>query len=126
MTLLELLLAALAGGVGACLRLLVDDVSRRRLSGRYPWGITIVNVTGSLALGFVTGLALATVVPEGFRLIVGSGLLGGYTTFSTASIDTVRLVQARRYRAAFANGFGQLVACVTASAIGLGLASLVR
>ena len=72
------LAAALAGGVGAVLRYLVD-VGVARLAGRrFPWGILIVNLTGSFALGVVT-----TALPE-TAFVLGAGLLGGYTTFSTA------------------------------------------
>lgn len=124
MNAITFLLLALAGGVGASARLFIDGVVRSRVKGTYPYGTTIINVSGSLLLGLITGLAIAHIIPEELRLILGAGLMGGYTTFSTASFETVRLVQDRRYGAALANGLGMLVVCVLASALGLWLGSL--
>jgi fluoride exporter len=115
---------ALAGGVGAASRLLVDGFVRSRSRGGYPLGTTIINVSGSLLLGFVVGLTINALLPEEWRLILGTGFLGGYTTFSTASFETVRLLQQRRQVASILNGFGMLVGAVAASALGLWIASL--
>ena len=110
---------ALAGGVGAVARFVLDGLVRSRLASWFPVGTVVVNVTGSFVLGLVTGLALAHVVPEELRLVVGTGFCGGYTTFSTASFETVRLVEQRRVGAALLNGVGTLV--VTVGVAGLGL-----
>ncbi|KTR76795.1 chromosome condensation protein CrcB [Microbacterium oxydans] len=118
MTPLIFLALCMAGGVGAALRFLVDGLVKTRTNGSYPWGTTLINISGSFLLGLVTGLALSAVLPENLRLIVGTGFLGGYTTFSTASFETIRLTQERRTVAAAANGLGMLAASVTASAIG--------
>lgn len=124
MTPLTFIFIAIAGGLGAAARLVVDGLARSRITSTFPIGTTIINVSGSLLLGFVTGLAIGQVLPEEVRVIAGAGFLGGYTTFSTASFETVRLIQARRYGAAFANGIGMLVLCVLASTLGLWLGSL--
>ncbi|MDJ0376857.1 CrcB family protein [Cryobacterium sp. PH31-L1] len=110
---------AAAGGVGAATRLILDGLVRTRLGGAFPYGTTIINVSGSLLLGLVTGLALNLVLTPEWSLVLGVGLLGGYTTFSTASFETVRLAQAHRYLAALANGLGMLAASVLAAALGL-------
>lgn len=115
---------ALAGGVGATIRILLDGAIRSRIRGWYPLGTTVVNASGSLLLGFVTALALASVVSEEWQLILGSGFLGGYTTFSTASFETVRLLQERRYVAGLANGFGMLIVCAGFALLGLWVGSL--
>ena len=112
-------LIACAGGVGAALRLAVDGFIRARARVIYPLGTTVINVTGSLLLGLVTGLALTRILPEELALILGSGLLGGYTTFSTASYETIRLIQEGRWLAALVNGPGMLLLCVLAAAAGL-------
>lgn len=113
---------ALAGGVGAVLRVLLDGIVRSRSRLSLPLGTTLVNVTGSLALGIV--IAAAGMIGDEQRLILGAGLLGGYTTFSTASFEVVRLIQDRRYRAALLVGPGMLVLSVGAAAAGFALGSL--
>ena len=102
----------LAGGVGAALRFTVDDLIRRRLRASFPFGTSIINVTGSLILGFITGLTVDAASAPAWALILGTGMMGGYTTFSTASVETMRLVQERDYTLALTNGFAVLVATV--------------
>ena len=115
------LLIALAGSAGAVARFVVDGAVRWRTAGDFPWATLAINVTGSLLLG---GLAGALADPESsWRLAVGVGFCGGYTTFSTASFETVRLVQRGRYRAALLFGAGGLLACVLAAAAGWSLTS---
>ena len=112
---------ALAGGVGAVARFVLDGLVRSRVASLFPVGTVVVNVTGSFVLGLVTGLALAHVVPEEMRLVVGTGFCGGYTTFSTASFETVRLVEQRRVGAALLNGVGTLVVTVCVAGLGVWL-----
>lgn len=112
MTPLLFLLLSLAGGVGAVARFVLDGAIKSLVRTSYPVGTTVINLSGSLLLGFLTGLALSHVVSDDWRLVLGTGFLGGYTTFSTASFETVRLAQQRRWGAAFANGVGILAASV--------------
>ncbi len=124
MTPLLFLAAAGAGGIGAATRFFVDGVVRARIRSSFPVGVTVINVTGSFVLGLLTGLALSHLVSSEWLLVLGTGLMGGYTTFSTASFETVRLLQTGRVGAAFANGFGMLVASVAVATLGLWLGSL--
>ena len=119
MTPLLFLAVATAGGLGASARFYLDGLVRSRLGGAFPYGTTLINVSGSLLLGLVTGLAMNLLLAPEWSLVLGVGLLGGYTTFSTASFETVRLAQAHRYLAALANGLGMLVTSVSAAALGL-------
>lgn len=121
MTSLLFIALAVAGGLGAALRLLVDGLIRNRFTVAYPLGTTVINISGALLLGIITGAALGHLLAPEWQLILGTGLMGGYTTFSTASLETVRLIQGRRYVAAFANGFGMLIVSVAAAALGLWL-----
>ncbi len=118
---LLVLAVVVAGGLGAVSRFVVDAVVRARADDAYPVGTAVINVTGSFALGLVTGLVLAHTASEAVRSIVGTGFLGGYTTFSTASFETVRLVQTGRVGAAVGYGLGTLVATVGVAALGLWL-----
>lgn len=117
-------LAVVAGGAGAVLRYLVDTAVTTRIAGDGPWGTAVVNVTGSFVLGIVTALAIDGTVDEAVLAVAGTGFLGGYTTFSTASVETVQLALAGRHRAALAAGGLQLVTCVGAAAIGLAVGRL--
>lgn len=123
MTPLVFLGVSVAGGIGAALRLLIDGLVRSATKGGYPAGTTIINVSGSFLLGLVTGLAVGGRLPGSLQLVIGTGLLGGYTTFSTASFETVRLIQDRRYVAGLANGLGMLLGAVAAASLGLWIAS---
>jgi CrcB protein len=97
--------------VGSGLRYVTDNMLPGRLRARFPWGTATVNLIGSLILGIIVGLS-TTVLPEPWVTILGTGLIGGYTTFSTASLETVRLLHDRRYRSAALNGLGILIACI--------------
>lgn len=110
---------SIAGGIGASTRFLFDGAIRSRITVGYPLGTTIINVSGSFLLGLVAGLALGEVVNPQWQLIVGTGFLGGYTTFSTASFETIRLAQERRYGAALTNGLGMLIGAVAAAGLAL-------
>ncbi|WP_298454992.1 CrcB family protein [uncultured Cellulomonas sp.] len=115
------LAVALAGGLGAATRFVVDGALRRRFS---LVATLLINVTGSLLLGLLAGLALAHGWASPWSTLAGTGFLGGYTTFSTAGTETVRLLQARRYTAAALTWVGMLVLGVGACAAGLALGRL--
>ena len=82
-------------------------------------------ITVQFEPGMVTGLVLARAAPDALRLVVGTGFLGGYTTFSAASFETVRLVEQRRVGLALLNGVGTLITtvCVAAAGFWLGAAA---
>lgn len=115
MTPLLLLAVGVAGGAGAGLRYLADIGVGRLLGARFPWGILVVNITGSFALGVVTG----TVSDGELAWVLGAGLLGGYTTFSAVAVETWLLAEEDRRRAAAANAVGSVIVCLGAAALGL-------
>ncbi|HEY0216556.1 MAG TPA: CrcB family protein [Cellulomonas sp.] len=115
------LAVALAGGLGAVLRLLADALVVRLLPTRVPVATVLINVTGSFLLGLVLGAATSHAGWTDLRLVVGTGVLGGYTTFSTASVEAVGLARQDSPRAvvvAVAHATVMLVAAVAAATLG--------
>jgi CrcB protein len=115
--------AALAGGIGAGLRYLVDVLVVGGRPGRFPLGILVVNVTGSFVLGVLTGLG-AALVGSDLAWVIGVGLLGGDTTFSTVSLESVLLMRSGDARRGWMNAVGTLVLGVAAAAAGLAIGHL--
>ena len=113
------LLTLLVGAAGAVTRFLVDSEVKRRWPTTFPWATFGINVTGSLLLGILVGAVLFH--PSAWQTVVGTGFCGGYTTFSTASFETVRLVQQNARGQALLNALGSLIASVAACAGGLAL-----
>jgi len=117
----SVLLLALAGALGALARVLLDAALTRRVRPGWPLGTVAVNVLGSLVLGLLTGLALRSGLPEQVRLALGTGFCGAFTTFSTASLEVVRLAEDRRGVAAAGYAVGGLLASLGAAGLGLAL-----
>jgi CrcB protein len=115
---------AVAGAIGAPLRYLVDGAVGDRVEGVFPWGTLLINATGSLLLGFLTGLGLYHAFSRTPRVVIGTGFVGAYTTFSTFTYETVRLVEEGAPAHAVANAVGTLVAGAVAAGAGLALAAL--
>ncbi|QQD75146.1 fluoride efflux transporter CrcB [Curtobacterium sp. YC1] len=122
---LELLLVAVGGGAGAALRFVLDGAVRARTArtriAPFPLATVLINVSGSLVLGLLTGLGQAGTIPSSVVVVLGTGMMGGYTTFSTASVETVQLLRSGKPRLAVLNGLGMLVVSVGAAALGLWL-----
>ena len=119
MTPLVLVLVVVCGGVGAAIRFTVDQLIRSRQKTGFQWATTIINAAGSLALGFLTGLTMVHLLPTNLAVIIGAAHLAGFTTFSTASYETVQLVRKKKYGFAFLSSVGMLVICVGLACLGL-------
>ena len=109
------LLVALGGALGSVLRYLTGVVAARWLGLEFPWGTLIVNLVGSFLIGVVNELAsdAFTLSPEA-RLFLAAGVMGGLTTYSTFSYETVRLMEAQAWTSAWIN-----VVVTTAICVGL-------
>ena len=118
------LVLSLAGAAGALCRLVVDGAVRSRWGPQFPYATLLINVSGSVLLGVLTGLVLFHSAPDQLRTVLGTGFCGGYTTFSTVSFETARLVQERRAAAALLNSAGTLLLSLLGAAGGLALTSL--
>lgn len=89
-----ILAVALGGSVGAVMRYLVAIGVGRAFGTNFPWGTLIINVTGSFLIGAFTGLfALKWDLPQAMRIFLTVGVCGGYTTFSTFSLDAYYLME---------------------------------
>lgn len=117
----EALLLGVAGGVGAVARYVIDTAVSRRVKAWLPIATILINVTGSLLLGVIAGAVLAGADPA-LQAVLGTGFLGGYTTFSTASYQSVSLALSGRWGAAVVNGVGTMALCLAAALAGLALA----
>ncbi|WP_406324876.1 fluoride efflux transporter CrcB [Streptomyces niveus] len=89
----DYLLVAIGGVVGAPLRYLTDRAVQVRHDTVFPWGTFTVNVVGSLILGLLTGAALSGTAGHTVQLLLGTGLCGAMTTYSTFSYETLRLAE---------------------------------
>lgn len=118
------LLMAVCGGVGAAARFVADGAIRARRAHRasaVPVATVVVNVSGSLLIGLLHGAALFHGLGPTWLLLAATGFCGGFTTFSTAMAETVRLVQSDAWRWAVANALGTLLLCVGAASAGVGI-----
>jgi len=111
---------ALAGGAGAVARFLLSDFVAARSEGWFPSGTLAVNLSGTVVLGLLAGAAL-----HGDALtLLGGGLIGSYTTFSTWMLDSERLAEHHSDRALAVNLAGSLLLGLAAVALGRALGGL--
>ena len=114
-----LLLTALAGGIGGVARFTVDSqvAARNRMS--VPMGTFVVNATACFLLGLLTGWVAHVSGTADVKAVLGVGLMGGYSTVSTASVEGIRLVGAGRPVGALAHAAGMLALSVIAASLGM-------
>ena len=115
-------LVALGGGLGAVARFMVDSAIARRNGTGFPLGTFTVNVTGSFVLMLLVvwgGRVVSDPLADLIYAAAGVGFLGGYTTFSTASVEGVRLISVGRWGAGIGHALGMLAACYAAALLAL-------
>lgn len=114
------LIVFLGAGVGGALRYGVNSAAARTMGADFPYGTLAVNVVGSLLMGMVVGFfALKGQASQEFRLFLTTGILGGFTTFSAFSLETVLLWERGRAEAAIGYALVSVLASVLALALGL-------
>jgi fluoride exporter len=113
-------LVAVIGGAAALARFLVDQRVTRRVGGGLPVGTLVVNCSGTLLLGLITGVGLT----GDAALVVGTGAIGSYTTFSTWMYETHRLAEEGQLAAATVNVAASLAAGLACAGAGWALGSL--
>jgi CrcB protein len=119
---LSLFLAVAVGGlVGAPSRYLLDRAISGRTQTNRPWGTFVINLTGSLLLGFLTGTTMTGHLSEVGKALLGTGFCGAYTTFSTFSFESVRLLEDGRIVDAAGNVVMSVAVGLAAAAAGLAI-----
>lgn len=116
----NIVLVMAGGAIGAALRYLVSGALMRALGPGWPWGTLAVNLAGGLAMGVLAGVLLRVGASEAWRLLLGVGVLGGFTTFSAFSLDLWNMIA--RGQASAAIGYALLSVIGSVAALGLGLA----
>jgi CrcB protein len=119
------LLVVAGAMVGAPLRYLTDRAVQRRHDSAFPWGTFTVNVVGCLILGLVTGAVTDGGAPPELRTLLGTGLCGALTTYSTFSYETLRLAESGARFFAAANAVASVAAGLGAAFTGTALAQAI-
>ncbi|MES2031323.1 MAG: fluoride efflux transporter CrcB [Pseudomonadota bacterium] len=115
-------LVFVGGGLGATLRHVVNVTCARCMGTAFPWGTFIINITGSTVMGLIAGyLAYKGEASQPWRLFLMTGILGGYTTFSAFSLDTVLFYERGELGLALAYALGSVVLSIAGLFAGLAL-----
>jgi len=109
------LLVAAGAAVGAPLRYAVDRLIRNRSGSLFPWGTMVVNLAASGLLAFLVSLPASATTTA----LLGAGLCGALSTYSTFSYETLKLLEARAYAYAMLNVVGSIAVCLLAAWCGL-------
>lgn len=116
-------LVFLGAGLGGALRHGVNLSAARLFGPGFPYGTLAVNILGSFAMGLLAGYFVARPgVPQHLRLLLTTGVLGGFTTFSAFSLDTALLIERHAYLLAAAYVLGSVIAGLSALFIGVAVA----
>ncbi len=117
----SLVLVMTGGAVGAGLRHLVGRAALAAFGHGWPWGTLIVNVSGGLAMGVLAAGLVRVADADSWRLLLGVGVLGGFTTFSSFSLETVAMFERGAWTAALCYVLISVAASIAALAAGLSL-----
>ena len=116
----SLFLVMFGGALGSAARYLVGRATLALFGPDYPWGTFIVNLSGALAMGLLAGtLARLGQGGEPWRLLIGVGLLGGFTTFSAFSLDAMVLIERGDWASAIGYAVASVIGAISALALGL-------
>jgi fluoride exporter len=119
----QMMAIAAGGAVGALLRWFLAGGIQRLAGGAFPWGTFAVNAIGSFLIGFLfVFMVERSATSELWRLGLTVGLLGALTTFSTYSLESLRLLQSGAIAMAMGSILGQVVVCLSLTWLGIQLA----
>ena len=117
----NILLVAIGGAFGSVMRYLTGVYAGRIFGLKFPYGTLTVNLLGGLLMGVLIGvLALRGGADQDrWRVFIGIGVLGGYTTFSSFSLEMARMIEAKDWLQALGYSLGSVVACVSMVFLGM-------
>jgi CrcB protein len=116
----RLLWICLGGAAGTGARYLLSGWLLRAAGPGFPWGTLAVNVIGSFLLGLIMQVSLTTgLISPALRLALTTGVMGGFTTYSTFNYETLQYLQQNEWLAAFTNVAVTLLVCLAAGALGV-------
>ena len=116
------LLITFGGAIGTLLRYLTSLVAAQWFGTEFPYGTLIVNLSGAFIIGLVQQLGTeALMIPDNTRLFLTTGMMGGLTTYSTFSYETVRLMESGAWSQAWINIFVTTVICLSLCILGMGV-----
>jgi CrcB protein len=122
----RLMLVCLGGAIGSGLRYVVSGLAARWLGADFPYGTFIVNVIGSFLIGLIQEVGTTTlIIPESTRLFLTVGIMGGLTTYSSFSYETIRLMEAGAWGQAWINVLATTALCLTVCFLGTAVGRLV-
>ena len=122
----RVILISLGGAIGTALRYLVSGIAARWLGADFPYGTLIVNVVGSFLIGLIQQVGTATLlIPETTRLFLTVGIMGGLTTYSSFSYETIRLAQLGAWGQAWINVLVTTALCLSVCFLGIAAGRLV-
>jgi fluoride exporter len=115
------LLITFGGAIGTLLRYLTAVVAAQWFGNEFPYGTLIANLSGAFIVGLVQQLGTeALMIPDNTRLFLTTGMMGGLTTYSTFSYETVRLMESGAWSQAWINVFVTTVVCLSLCFLGIG------
>lgn len=120
------LIICLGGAIGTGLRYLTGLVAGKLWGDAFPYGTLMVNLSGSFIIGFVQQMGRETLlIPDGVRLFLTTGMMGGLTTYSAFSYETVRLMETGAWHQAWINIFVTTTICLSLCFLGIAAGRLV-
>lgn len=121
----DLLAIMLGGGIGSVCRYLVSTGLNKRFGGSFAWGTMTVNLIGCLLIGFLVGLVDRSILPKEYRLILVTGFLGGFTTFSSFALESIGMFREKAIGAGILNVGVNVILGFALTLAGLALAGAI-